>query len=397
MAFKQPTSNAPDSNRAARSPLPAGSRLLWSLALLAIVGSIGVRVRHARMQAAAANVKPSVDIHEAPLILEERLKTVPPALQEQEILRYARDANAAMRYAAMDELAKLRSPAAAQAMEQAFTDSDSEVRKRAMENLIQTDKPRGLRLLLMGLRDGDSWIREDAVSQLNGRIERKNSGVDKQFVPMLMTAITDSDESVASTAVHALSKLTGNPWRFSVLDKDEKRGIVIAKWRQWWQKAEAGWPVAPEYADVPPQFPIRADAAPAFEVDDVRGKTFRSDDLKGKITLINFWGTWCPPCKIEIPSLVKIDRMYRDRNVAVVGLTVGDKSAESVQTWCRANGVEYRQALSTEEARRAFGGMEEVPVSFLIDAQGRIRYQWEGERDFGTFQAAIERLLHENR
>ena len=300
-----------------------------------------------------------------------------------------------MRYAAMDELAKLRSPAAAQAMEQAFTDSDSEVRKRAMENLIQADKPRGLRLLLAGLHDGDSWIREDAVSQLNGRIERKNSGVDKQFVPMLMTAITDPDETVASTAVHALSRLTGNPWRFSVLDKDEKRGAVIAKWQQWWQKSKSAWPVAPQWADVPPQFPTRAEAAPAFEVDDVRGKTLRSDDLKGKITLINFWGTWCPPCKMEIPALVKIDRMYRDRNVAVVGLTVADKSAESVQTWCRANGVEYRQALSTEEARRAFGGMEEVPVSFLIDAQGRIRYQWDGERDFGTFQAAIERLLNE--
>ncbi len=396
MASKQPASDAPDSKRPSRSRLPAGSRLIWSLVFLAIVGSVGVRIRHARMQAAAAAVKPSVDIHEAPALLEERLKTVPPALQEQATLGYARDASAALRYAAMDELAKLRSPAAAQAMEQAFTDSDSEVRKRAMENLIQADKPRGLRLLLAGLHDGDSWIREDAVSQLNGRIERKNSGVDKQFVPMLMTAITDTNETVAATAVHALSKLTGNPWRFSVLDKDEKRGMVIAKWQQWWQKSGAGWPVSPEWADVPPQFPTRADAAPAFEVDDTRGKTLRSDDLKGKITLINFWGTWCPPCKMEIPALVKIDRMYRDRNVAVVGLTVGDKSEAGVETWCRANGVEYRQALSTEEARRAFGGMEEVPVSFLIDPQGRIRYQWDGERDFGTFQAAIERLLHEN-
>lgn len=395
MASKQPAYNAPDSKRAARSPLPAGPRLIWSLVFLAILGSIGLRVRHARVSV-AANTKPHVDMHEATLLLEERLKAVPRAQQEQETLRCARDANAAIRYAAMDALTQLRSPAATQAIEQAFTDSDSEVRKRAMEDLIQADKPRGLRLLLAGLHDEDSWIREDAVSQLNGRIERKNSGVDKQVVPMLMTAITDPNENVASTAIHALSKLTGNPWRFSILDKDDKRRPVIAKWQQWWQKAGAGWPAAPQVSDVPPQFPTRADAAPTFEVEDVNGKTFHNDDLKGKITLINFWGTWCGQCKVEIPALARLDRMYRDRNVAVVGLTVGDTSNETVQTWCRANGVEYRQALSTEEARSAFGSIEEVPVSFLIDAQGRVRYQWDGDRDFGTFQAAIERLLHES-
>ena len=368
--------------------------MIWTLALLAIVGSLAFRFQHAR-RAAAANARQQVDMDEASGFLDARLAKVPQAQQEQETLGYAKDTSAAIRFAAMDALAKLHSPAAATAMEQAFTDSSSEVRKRVVENLIQTDKPRGLRILLAGLRDEDSWIREAAVGQLNMRAGRANSGVDKQAVPMLMTAITDPNENVASTAVHVLGKLTGNPWRFSILDKEEKRGPVIAQWQQWWRKSQSGWPVKPEFADVPAQFPTRADAAPDFDVEDINGKTFRNDDFKGKITLINFWGTWCPPCKAEIPSLVKIDELYRNRNVAVVGMTVADKSKESVQAWCRANGVTYRQVMSTDDARKVFGNIEEVPVSFLIDAQGRIRRQWDGDRDFGTFQAAVERLLRE--
>lgn len=383
--------NAPNLPSSSRLIRHIRMRLLWSLALIAIMGSIFVRVRHA-----TANATPQVDMDEAGGVLEKRLAGVPSQRVEAETLRYAQDANPAIRYAAVDSLMKLRSPAAVNAVEQAFTDSNSEVRKRALEDLIGMDKPRGLRLLLAGLRDEDTWIREDAAVQLNTRAGRPNSGVDKQAVPMLMRAITDPNEAVSSSAIHALNKLTGNSWHYSTLDAEAKRRPIVAHWQQWWQGEQGKWPMSAPLADVAAQVPTRSDPAPTFDVDDLAGKPFRSDDLKGKITLLNFWGTWCSACKREIPDLVRIDKTYRTRNVAVVGLTVGDKSREVVQTWCRANGVEYRQALSTEEARQAFGGMEEVPVSLLIDAQGRVRYRWEGDRDFGTFQAAIERLLRES-
>ena len=139
-----------------------------------------------------------------------------------------------------------------------------------------------------------------------------------------------------------------------------------------------------------------SDPAPEFTQGDVEGHNISSDDLHGRITLLNFWATWCGPCKMEAPDLEKIQDAYKDRNVNVVGMACSEKSKSGLLAWCRANHITYRQCMATSDVRKAFGDIEEVPVSFLIDAQGRIRYRWDGEREFATFQFAIERLLRED-
>src|SRR5262249_27356219 len=151
-----------------------------------------------------------------------------------------------------------------------------------------------------------------------------------------------------------------------------------------------------EYADVPPIRPARSDPAPSFDLPDVEGRPVRLADQRGRLTLLNFWGTWCPPCQQEIPDLVRMDATYRAKGLDIVGIALSEKDgAAGLKRWCAAHGVTYRQALATHAVQEAFGDIHEVPVSVLIDAQGRIRYRWEGERDYATFQAAVERLLQE--
>ncbi len=283
-------------------------------------------------------------------------------------------------------------------IEQAFRDSDSEVRKRAMEILPNVDTKRGLHLLLAGLRDEDSWIRERAATELNlfaGPRGKQPPALYKNAVPMLMTAIDDPDGDVAHTAIDVLRKLTGQPWHISRLAPLAERQAVATKWHRWWDRAESSWPVAAEYSNVPPIVPTRTDPCPDFSLHRLDGKELTLQSQKGRITLLNFFGVGCGPCEAETQTFVDLDQKYRARNVDVIGVAVGQEDdVEQLRNWIRKNHVLFPQALSNPEAQRAFGHIEDVPVTVLIDPQGRICNVWEGgPRGPEPFSAAIERLL----
>ena len=414
LTTSQPTSQAASTRRA----LPPGTRLLWLGVLAALCGALLVRTRNARVQAALAEHQIGMD--DASGVLEAKLGGQQGAQRQATALRYARDESPALRYASIDTLAAQPSPQALDAIERGFTDPASEVRKRAMEKLIDVPggAERGFRLLLAGLRDEDTWIREDATTQINQRIGKAGSPVDKRAVPTLMAATADPQVTVSTPAMRALSKLTGHAWTVSSLAAPPKRQAAVAQWQTWWQAAQKDWPAPPEFFHIAALAPSRTDAAPDFSLPDLEGQRFSNDDLKGKITLINFWGTWCGPCKAEVPDLARLHAAYAvskaddskgstigansmsgdntpDSNVAIIGLACSEKSADSVRVWCREHHVPYRQALAENDVRNAFGNIEEVPITFLIDVQGRIRHRWDGDRDYDTFHAAIERLRHE--
>lgn len=403
-----------------RRALPPGTRLLWLGVLAILCGALVVRVRNARVQAASSEHQIGMD--DASGVLEAKLGGQQGAQRQAATLRYARDESPALRYASIDTLAAQPSPQSLDAIERGFTDPASEVRKRAMEKLIDVPggKERGFRLLLAGLRDEDTWIREDATTQINQRIGKSGSPVDKRAVPTLIAATTDPQVTVSVPAMRALGKLTGHTWTVSSLASPPKRQEAVAKWQTWWQIAQKNWPASPEFFHITALAPTRADAAPDFSLPDLEGRQFSNDDLKGKITLINFWGTWCGPCQAEVPDLARLyatyaggkdgggagnaggaaeksggDKNTPDSKVAILGLACSEKSADSVRVWCREHHAPYRQALAENDVRTAFGNIEEVPITFLIDAQGRIRHRWDGDRDYDTFHAAIERLRHE--
>ena len=167
----------------ARRALPPGTRFVWGFVFLSLIVTLIVWVKQRRAQAALAEHQ--VSMHDAPGVFEGRLARVAPNQRQAESLRMAQDVSPGLRYASIDALADDPTPAAVDAVEQAFTDNASEVRKRAMETLIDADKggTRGLRLLLAAVRDEDTWIRQDALAQINTRCGRPHSPMDKRVVP----------------------------------------------------------------------------------------------------------------------------------------------------------------------------------------------------------------------
>jgi peroxiredoxin len=319
-----------------------------------------------------------------------------PAEQRVPLLRtYAQDANPGLRYAAVDALAATHQPEVAEDIERAFMDSASIVRQRALETLPQADPKRGLRLLLAGLRDEDTWIREAAATQLL-QFVLISPAEGKRAIPTLIRSLDDPGVVVPTTGMNILRKLTGQPWRVRNGTPPQERQAAIRNWKEWWDREHGHYAIPAAYADIAPMRPTRSDPAPDFRLTDIDGREISLTGQRGKVTLLNFWGTWCPPCQGEVPDLVRVDSACRSRGLDIIGVAVGEpKGAEGVRQWCKTHGVGYRQALSTETIQAAYGHIEEVPVSVLIDRQGRIRYRWEGDRDYTTFRAAVERLLNE--
>lgn len=112
--------------------------------------------------------------------------------------------------------------------------------------------------------------------------------------------------------------------------------------------------------------------APDFELTDANGRKVKLSDYKGKVVLLNFWATWCGPCKLEIPWFVDFEKRYKDQGFAVLGVSMDEDGWESVKPYIQDKQVNYRIMVATEEVAQKYGGVEALPTTFLIDREGRI-------------------------
>jgi len=133
--------------------------------------------------------------------------------------------------------------------------------------------------------------------------------------------------------------------------------------------------------------------APDFELKDMNGKTIRLSDYRGQVVLLNFWATWCGPCKIEIPWFVEFQRTYKDRGFTVIGVSVDEDGWEAVRPFLASRQVNYPVVMSTMEVEQKFGGVEALPVSFLIDREGRIAGTHVGLVTKKAYEEEIRSLL----
>jgi thiol-disulfide isomerase/thioredoxin len=134
------------------------------------------------------------------------------------------------------------------------------------------------------------------------------------------------------------------------------------------------------------------DPAPVFAVKGMDGNTVSLEAARGKVILLNFWATWCGPCRMEVPDLVELQNKYKGR-LQVIGLVVDDPDEAAVRTFAKTYGVNYPVAMATDEMRVQFGGVPALPTSFIIDAQGRVVQKHIGLRDPVLYEMEIRALL----
>jgi thiol-disulfide isomerase/thioredoxin len=119
------------------------------------------------------------------------------------------------------------------------------------------------------------------------------------------------------------------------------------------------------------QFSDHPMSLPALDLVDLDGRAITNATLAGKVVLLNFWATWCGPCREEIPMLAEPQKHYGDR-LAIVGLSIDESPAEDVRTFASGLGVNYPVVMSTRALEGEFGGVTAVPSTFVVDVQGRI-------------------------
>ena len=134
-------------------------------------------------------------------------------------------------------------------------------------------------------------------------------------------------------------------------------------------------------------------AAPEFELKDADGKTVRLSDYKGKVVLLDFWATWCGPCKIEIPWFIDFERKYKDKGFAVIGVSMDDEGWTVVKPFVAELAINYRVLQGSDATAQLYGGVDALPTTFLIDRDGKIAATHVGLAGKDDFEDGIKKLV----
>jgi len=133
--------------------------------------------------------------------------------------------------------------------------------------------------------------------------------------------------------------------------------------------------------------------APDFALKDADGKLVHLTDYKGKVVLLDFWATWCGPCKIEIPWFMEMQRKNKDKGFEVLGIAMDDEGWESVKPFVSDLKVNYRILIGNDSTAELYGGVEALPTTFLIDREGKIAAVHVGLTSKKDFEDGVEQLL----
>jgi len=134
--------------------------------------------------------------------------------------------------------------------------------------------------------------------------------------------------------------------------------------------------------------------APDFSLQDATGKSVKLSEYRGKVVLLNFWATWCGPCKIEIPWFIDFQQQYKDRDFAILGVSLDEDGWKAVKPYIEQKKINYRIMIGTEELSTLYGGVDSLPTTFLIDRAGRIATMHEGLVSKSEYETEIQDLLN---
>lgn len=136
--------------------------------------------------------------------------------------------------------------------------------------------------------------------------------------------------------------------------------------------------------------------APDFQLTTLDGVPVTRDSLRGKVVLLNFWATWCPPCRIEMPGFQRVHDEYVDRGFTVLGVSTDAAGRRPVLDFLRDRKITYPVAMATGRMVNDYGGARVLPTSFLMDREGRVRHEVRGYFAEIALRKAVGRLLDED-
>ncbi len=137
----------------------------------------------------------------------------------------------------------------------------------------------------------------------------------------------------------------------------------------------------------------RSSPAPDFTLESLDGKSVHLSDLRGKAVLLNFWATWCGPCKIETPWLVELQNQYGSQGLQVIGVAMDDSGKDEIAKFAKDMGVNYPVLLGKEAVGDEYGGVPALPESFFIGRDGKIVDKIIGLKGKGEIEDSIKKAL----
>jgi thiol-disulfide isomerase/thioredoxin len=134
------------------------------------------------------------------------------------------------------------------------------------------------------------------------------------------------------------------------------------------------------------------DPAPDFKVKDLDGKEINLEAYKGKVILLNFWASWCGPCRAEIPGLIDLQNKYKDR-VQIIGLVVDDDDESEVRDVVKSESINYPVAFTSTQVRMDYGGIAALPTVFIVNTEGRVVQKHVGLYNPELYETEVRALL----
>ena len=133
--------------------------------------------------------------------------------------------------------------------------------------------------------------------------------------------------------------------------------------------------------------------APDFALQSLDGKTVHLSDFRGKAVLLNFWATWCEPCKLEMPWFVELEKQYGPQGLEVVGVAMDDSGKDAIAKFAKDMGVNYPVLLGNESVGDEYGGLEYLPTSFYIGRDGKVVQRVFGLRSRSDIEDWVKEAL----
>lgn len=138
---------------------------------------------------------------------------------------------------------------------------------------------------------------------------------------------------------------------------------------------------------------ITGNSAPDFVLTDLQGRSLKLSDLRGKAVVLNFWATWCPPCKEEIPWFVELQKRYGSQGLQIVGISMDDGDQKDVERFAAENSINYPILFAKDKVAEQYGGIEFLPTTFYIDRNGVVMDRVYGQTGRYEIERNVKRVI----